>query len=535
MAEWKKVVVSGSTVSQLVNDSNFLAEGDSGVVLSGSFNGTFAGNGASLTNVAAASVEYANVANKPALVSGSTQVVARDVTDFSEDVQDVVGAAIVGGSNITATYNDVAGTITIDADLTGDITSVVAGAGLTTPDGSTGDVTLNVVGGDGITANADELEVTVDGASIELSAADGTGAVRVKDGGITEAKIADDAVTAAKLADSINAAILANTNKVGITGAQTSAIIANTAKLTNATHTGEVTGDGVLTIADGAVVEDRIGAGAVTNTKIGAGAVSTAKIADDQVTAAKLADTAVTAGAYGSTTEIPTFTVDGQGRLTAASTVAIATSFGLAGDTGTDTINGGETLTFGGGAGLDAVVSDNNVAISVSQGAGFVSASAFSSPNQGTMRSTLNGVNADVDLGLNAVDDVTFGGLTVNGNSVITGNLTVSGDMTYLNTTNTAITDKFILLNSGSADPDEGGFIIDEGNGVGHGFIFDSGDGRFGVNQSVDSKTALTANSEAYVALVVDQNNAAHDITDAEYAQRGNMKLDSSDEIYIYV
>lgn len=576
MAEWKKVVVSGSTVSQLVNDSNFLAEGDSGVILSGSFNGTFAGNGASLTNVAASSVEYANVANKPALVSGSTQVVARDVTDFSEDVQDVVGAAIVGGTNITATYNDVAGTITIDADLTGDITSVVAGAGLTTPDGSTGDVTLNVVGGDGITANADELEVTVDGASIELSAADGTGAVRVKDSGIVAAKIAAGAVIGAKIAaDAVDGSKIADgsiasehldalaVDTAAIdTAAVTSAKIADgavaTAKIADLAVTsgklaaGAVTGakigadavDGSKIadasiaaehLAAGAIVEASIGAGAITNTKIGAGAVSTAKIADDAVTADKLADTAVTSGSYGSTTEIPTFTVDGQGRLTAASTVAIATSFGLAGDSGTDTINGGETLTFAGGAGLDAVVSDNNVAISVSSGAGFVSASAFSSPNQGTMRSTLNGVNADVDLGLNAVDDVTFGGLTVNGNSVITGNLTVSGDMTYLNTTNTAITDKFILLNSGSADPDEGGFIIDEGNGVGHGFIFDAGDGRFGVNQSVDSKTALTANSEAYVALVVDQNNAAHDIADAEYAQRGNMKLDSSDEIYIYV
>lgn len=70
----------------------------------------------------------------------------------------------------------------------GDIDSVVAGDGLT-GGASDGDATVNVVGGDGITVTADEVEVAVDDTTIELSASDGTGTVRIKDNAVTQDKL----------------------------------------------------------------------------------------------------------------------------------------------------------------------------------------------------------------------------------------------------------------------------------------------------------------------------------------------------------
>jgi len=143
-------------------------------------------------------------------------------------------------------------------------------------------------------------------------------------------------------------------------------------------------------------------------------------------------------------------------------------------------------------------------------------------------------LTSDGDGTLTGEANFTFNGsaLTVTGTAEVTSDLTVggdlrvNGDLTYLNVANLAVEDKFILLNSGSADPDEAGIVVDEGSGKGHGFVFDAGTTRWGFTGSLDS-TATSVAPDAFAAAVV-----TTDIP--EYQKNGNIRV-TAGEIYIYV
>lgn len=141
---------------------------------------------------------------------------------------------------------------------------------------------------------------------------------------------------------------------------------------------------------------------------------------------------------------------------------------------------------------------------------------------------------ADQTITIGLPNDVTIGN-----DLTVTGDLVVSGTQTILNTTNLAVDDKFILLNSGSAtQAHESGIIFGGSNGsIGNGAAlvwegdYNSNDGRIGIANSVNAD-ALSATINYHLAGVFSGNDA--DSQSAQADHPGNIRIDGSD-IYIYV
>ncbi|RLC69206.1 MAG: hypothetical protein DRH97_00505 [Chloroflexi bacterium] len=327
-------VVSATDTLTITNTGVTSAVAGTGISVSGATGAVTIGNTGVTSIVAGTNVS----------ISGATGAVTINSTDqFTGTVTSVATSS--------GTFVDVTGgTITTTGTITGDLSATGTPSATTflrgdntwgTPAGSGGTVTsIDVSGGTtGLTTSGGPITTsgTITLAGTLVVANGGTGATTLTDGGIllgsgvgaitaTAQPTNGQLLVGSTGVDPVLATLTAGTG-IGIANAAGSITITNSSP--GGSTTFDLTGDTgtTETVSDGDTV-----------TIAGGTAISSVSSASDTVTLS-LDDTAVTAAAYGGATTVPTFTVDAQGRLTAAADVAITFPTVVTSLTGTTPIN----------------------------------------------------------------------------------------------------------------------------------------------------------------------------------------------------
>ena len=525
MATWKKLVVSGSDISQLNNDLGYISASQvpsaENSFATASFNGTDL-----ISNSTSGTLNFASGSG------GGLKIDANSVSDTLTFNLEAVPNSKLANKDITI------GTTAIDL---GESSTVLAGLTSVSSTSFTGELSSTSTLANGVEATT---QLLTDSSNKVATTAFVQGVVTAGDldfggdlgndgsvdldsqvfeikgglnGGIQTTSDAAQGLNISILNDSttggniVPLSLTANGAGIDVSAIAGFGLVPNSGLLTvlpetsgvsglipvNVTNTGVSIDANVLADGSKGVVFDAGNntlAAKVDNTTIEINPSGELRIKDGGVDTDAIADSLGVLGTNGFTGSFTgSFTGDGSG-LT-----GLATTLSTEGDTGTGTIDlQNDIIDIAGGRNISTTASAQTITVNLNESISVVDAT-------------------------------------------VTGDLTVLGTASFQHESNLEVTDRFILLASGSSQEGDGGIIIQQSNqDVGDVFGFDgdlAGTKRWGIDQSQNASLS-SFTPEAFMAAVLtgdaDSSTTIDGIVDARYAAKGNLFVGDDQDIWIW-